>query len=132
MKLLKLNRKATILLIVMGVTCGGVAGSMLYNQNESKGECGIGSVSDKIRATNNFYTPCELIITVADPSNTNITDIQKMAQSINGTIQTNNSPGNGIYFINVPPGTEDEAVRFLNSQSTVKSASRNYCCAVSN
>jgi flagellin-like protein len=102
----------------------------------SKG-CGVSAVSAKVKASNNYKVPCEIGITVKIPSSTNVDDIKRMIQPINGEVEVNDEADkglaeSGVYFIKVPPGTEDNAIKYLKSQTEIESASQNSCCATAN
>lgn len=132
MKLLKANSKMAAVLAVVLLAAGVASGIFVFKTSKPASRCGVEAVSAKTRATKNFYTPCELTVTVTDPASTTMPDIERIAEPIAGEVEKNDFSESGIYFINVPPGTEEKAVEYLKSQPEINSAARNHCCVTIN
>lgn len=133
MKAVKLKQNRTIIIFTALGLILVMGGFLIYLQvKPDKNGCGVDAVSSEVKATNDFDTPCEIIITVNNSNDISLADVRRIAQPINGTVESNDLSDSGIYYINVPAGTEEKSIQYLKSQPLVDSATRNHCCVVAN
>lgn len=131
MKPSKAIRKFTFAIIFVVIAFSGVSSFLLLSRDEPNTKCGVAAIPKEIKATNNhFYIPCEISVTAASPSQTNTDSMQKIIQPIQGTVEVNEQLAeSGLYYINVPPDTEESAIKYLKTRPEIMSAARNSCCA---
>jgi hypothetical protein len=133
MKSLRLNQKKVLALVAALILVIAIGSFLVYRHVKPNGNgCGVDAVSANIKSTKDFDTPCEIIITINNTNGISADDVRRIVQPIKGTVEDNDLSESGIYFINVPAGTEEKSIQYLNSQPFIGSATRNHCCEVAN
>ncbi len=85
-----------------------------------------------MRTNGPYKVPCDVYFTTSQALSHE--QLKKILEHLNAelTEPPDADGGFGIYDLRVPPGTEEQAITYLESQPNIDTVAQNSCCAVAN